>query len=177
MSYDTLCQEVRAEFPDFKLVPKLGSRLMRAIDLFLRVLSFGRADGFMADYTTTLGTTLYTPLCWGLMSEWQRMSILRHERVHMRQARRYTGLLFSLAYLLLPLPVGVAYCRAKFEMEAYEESIRARFEHFGRAGLSAEFREEILSQFTGAAYLWMWPFRADLERWYDNVVARITASR
>lgn len=175
MLYEDLVSEIRAEFPDFEVIPKSQSRLMLLIDGILRVLTFGRFRDFMWSYTTTLGTKVYTPKDWGLWTNATRNAILRHERVHMRQARRYTRLGFSLAYLFLPLPFGLAYCRAKFEMEAYEESIRARYELLGKSGLSGDFRESILSQFTGPAYLWMWPFRSYLERWYDGVVRTLTA--
>jgi len=34
-------------------------------------------------------------------------------------------------------------------------------------------RDRIISRFTGPSYLWMWPFRETLERWYDEAVEDI----
>jgi len=36
---------------------------------------------------------------------------------------------------------------------------------------SAEFRADIIGQFTGPAYGFMWPFRRAMERWYDRILA------
>jgi hypothetical protein len=30
-----------------------------------------------------------------------------------------------------------------------------------------------VDQFTSAAYGWMWPFRAQVERWYDTALAEL----
>jgi hypothetical protein len=93
---------------------------------------------------------------------------LRHELIHLRQFRRYTLFGMAFLYLLVPLPLGLAWFRARFEWEAYRESIRAAAELHGRAHVEAPaFRERILGQFTSGAYGWMWPFRGQLERWYD----------
>ena len=62
----------------------------------------------------------------------------------------------------------------KLERQAYEESMRARFELAGLAGLNA-MREQILSRFSTAAYAWMWPFAEDNARWFD-LNARLIAA-
>ena len=41
---------------------------------------------------------------------------------------------------------------------------------------SESYRDYIVSQFTGASYGWMWPFRGSLERWYDSVLAELRRS-
>ena len=70
-----------------------------------------------------------------------------HERVHLRQFARHGRLLMSILYVLLPLPMGLAYCRARFEREAYEETIRAAFEVYGLAHVEdPSFRSHIVSQ-------------------------------
>jgi len=105
-----------------------------------------------------------------------RWATMRHEAVHMRQFRRWTRPGMALLYLLLPLPMGLAYFRMRFERAAYEETIRCGFELYGMAHVREHLREHILEQFTGPSYGWMWPFRRSLERWYDVQIARLAAA-
>ncbi len=80
----------------------------------------------------------------------------------------------AIAYVLLPLPMGLAWCRAQFEKAAYAESVRAAAEVWGPAHVrTAAYRDYVIDQFTSASYGWMWPFRAGLERWYDGILASL----
>lgn len=170
---DQLIEETKREFPNFKIVRKSDSWLMKAINVFLLIVSFGMQRTFMTAFTTTLGNTVYITDAWDTWGEITRVVLLRHERVHMRQARRYTRVLFSLLYLFAFFPVGLAYFRAKFEKEAYEETIAATLEYRGREIVENQhFREKTIQHFTSAEYLWMWPFRGHLERWYDAAVKK-----
>jgi hypothetical protein len=166
--------EITAEFPGFKIVLKTDSAMMRAIDVFLRVITLGKMASFMDSYITTIGLTVYVPSDWDAFKDEQIARILRHERVHMRQARRYSRPLFSFLYLFFPLPGFLAYFRAKFEMEAYEETMRATAEQVGQWILDdPKFRAGIVGHFTGPEYFWMWPFKSRVERWYDEASKRI----
>lgn len=169
-------QEIAEEFPRFRMVSKEDSPLMRAIDVFLRVLTFNRMSAFMTSYVTTLGTTVYVPNRWTDWSLTARASILRHERVHMRQAQRYGLLLFAFLYLCPFLPVGLAYFRARFEFEAYVETMRAAAEA-GTRITSGPFKDHIIDQFVGPAYGWMWPFRTQVTRWYTEAAIMVLAER
>lgn len=163
---DDLMKEIRAEFPDFKVVPKSESSLMRAINSFLLVVSFGQIKQFMTSFTTTIGTTVYVTEGWKTSTDVSKIILLRHERVHMRQAKRLTRPLFSFLYLFVFLPGLLAYFRARFEKEAYEESFKASFEHYGREYVfSKEYRDRVAKNFTGPAYLWMWPFPKTVDKW------------
>lgn len=170
MLYEELLEELYAEFPNLAVVPKAESLFMRALNLPLRFLL---GTSFMRDYTTTIGSTIYTPTTWESSPVEYRLEVLRHERVHLRQIRRYGALFFSLAYLFFPLPFGLAWCRARLEWEAYEESMRATAEYFGAKALNERHKAAIVGLFVGPAYGWMWPFRTDVERWYDEARARI----
>lgn len=171
---EQVMEETRAEFPDFKVVPKSESALMKLINGLLLAISFGQIRGFMTSYATTLGTTVYVPAGWDGQSEGSKVILLRHERVHMRQARRLTRPLFSILYLLFFLPAGLAWFRARFEMEAYEETIRATFEAYGpQAVRDKAFQARIARQFTGPAYLWMFPFPKTVDRWILEAVERV----
>jgi len=171
---ETVMRETKAEFPDFKVVYKSESGLMRTVNAFLFAVSFGRMKTFMTGYATTLGTTVYVTEGWRTKPDLAKCILLRHERVHMRQARRLTRPVFSLLYLFVFLPALLAYFRARFEMEAYEETIRATFEYYGRQAVFAkEFRERMASQFTGPGYLFMWPFPKTVDKWILDAVERV----
>lgn len=174
MTVDELKAEILAEFPDFKVVPKSESSLMRAINAFLLVISFGQIRQFMTSFTTTVGTTVYVTDGWKDSTDESKKILLRHERVHMRQARRLTRPLFSFLYLFVFLPGGLAWFRAKFEKEAYEESFRAAYEYYGREHVfSKEFRDHVAKNFTGPAYLYMWPFPKTVDKWVLDAVERV----
>ena len=168
--------EIRAEFPAFRVLPKAGSGLNTAIDLALKALTLGSQREYMTRYHTVLFNTLYVPACWAQTPELEQVITLRHERIHLRQTRRYTAAGMTLLYLLPFLPLGLAYGRARIEWEAYAETIRATAELKGlEAARSPALREHILKQFTSGAYGWMWPFPAQLGRWYDQALGEIEA--
>lgn len=169
MQIAELLANIKAEYPDFKLVEKSTSKLMKVIDVLLKVITFWRMTEFMTSFTTTLGYTVYTASGWSDLSERTKIAILRHERVHMRQ-KKEGGFLFSVKYLLLPFPILWAYYRMKYEMEAYEESMKVLWEYRGIAGFTREYREAMLRHFTSAEYFWMWPWKARLNKWYDGVL-------
>jgi hypothetical protein len=166
--YQSLLDEIRQEIPGFRVVRKDRSRFQRLIDAALRVVTLGAQRGYLTHYQTTIGSTVYVTPDWDDLPAAQRLVTMRHERVHLRQFRRYTLVGMAVLYLLVPLPLGLAWFRARFEWEAYTESIRAAAELHGRAHVEdPRFRERILGQFTSGAYGWMWPFRRQLDRWYD----------
>jgi len=80
----------------------------------------------------------------------------------------------ALLYLLPFFPLGLAYGRARLEWEAYTETLRATAELRGLAAAQdPRLRERIVSRFVGPAYGWMWPFRRQVERWYDAVLEEL----
>lgn len=175
--YDALVEALRAEFSGFRIVRKDRSPLHRAIHHALRALTLGRMSSYLDAYQTTIGRTVYVTADWDDQDADHRYVTLRHEAVHLRQFRRFTLPGMAVLYLLLPLPMGLAWFRAGFEKAAYAESIRAAAEVWGPAHpRRPEFRRHVIGQFTGAAYGWMWPFRGALERWYDRVLASLPAS-
>jgi hypothetical protein len=169
--YDGLLAEIRREFPGFRLVVKSRARSQVAIHHALVVLTFGGMRRYLDGYQTTIGRTVYVTDDWERRDPDARYVIMRHERVHLRQFRRFTLPGMALLYLLLPLPLGLAWFRARFEREAYAETIRAAAEVWGTDHVVDEgFKRRIVEQFTGPAYGWMWPFRRRVERWYDDEV-------
>lgn len=172
--YDDLVDALREELPGFRIARKDESRLHRTIHYALIVLTFGRMRSYLDSFQTTIGRTVYVTADWDALDEDQRYVTLRHEAIHLRQFRRYTLPGMAVLYVLLPVPMGLAWFRARFEKEAYAETIRAAAEVWGvELPKRASFRNHIIEQFLGPSYGWMWPFRADLERWYDRVLATV----
>jgi hypothetical protein len=170
---EALLAALRVEFPGLRVIDKATSRLHRAIDRALRTITLGRMAAYL-QYHTTIGQRIYVAAGWTDLDADDRWRVLRHEAVHLRQFRRWTFLGMAALYLLVPLPFGLAWCRARFEQAAYAESIRASAELYGLDYVRHDgYRDGVLGQFTGPAYGWMWPFRRSLERWYDGVVAEI----
>lgn len=169
-------EELRAEFPRFRVIDKRTSPLSKLIDVALKLLTLGGQRHYLTRYYTVLGDRLYVPDGWRSVDPIDAVITLRHERIHLRQRRRYTLPGMALIYLLWPLPLGLAYGRARIEWEAYTETLRATYELRGEAALrSKTMRRRIVEQFTSAAYGWMWPFRASVERWYDEAVEAIAS--
>lgn len=171
-----LVDEIRQEFPAFRIVPKARDRLSRAIDAALKIVTIGGQRGYLTVYHTVIGDTLYVPASWETLSDVERAIVLRHERVHLRQRRRYGTALMTFLYLVPFFPVGLAYGRARIEWEAYTETLRATAELEGlEAARGPGLRAQIVRRFTGPDYGWMWPFEGRVQRWYDEALRAIVA--
>jgi hypothetical protein len=172
--YAALVDALRTEIPGFRIVRKDRSPLHRAIHHVLIVVTLGQMRSYLDSYQTTIGNTVYVTSDWDDWDPDRRYVTLRHEAVHLRQFRKLTLPVMAFLYLLVPLPLGLAYFRARFEMEAYAESIRAAAEVWGPSYPTANaYRAHVIDQFMGASYGWMWPFRRSVERWYDGVLASL----
>jgi hypothetical protein len=171
ISLQDLIVEIQKEFPKFEIIKKEDSFLMKAIDIFLKIITLGKMKTFMSDFITTIGYKVYVPSGWELMD---KVTILCHERVHMRQANKYGRLWFSFSYLFLWAPTVFAHFRKKYEQEAYEESLRCIAKTGGIKYIEDKlYRENVIAHFTSAEYFWTWPFRKSIETWYDSTVKKI----
>jgi hypothetical protein len=168
-----LKKQISEEFPSFQILPKDGSWLMKAINVLLIIVTFGQMKTFMKSFITTMGDTVYVPENWSSWPPFSQAAILRHERVHMRQARKYTRPLFSFLYVMAWLPMGLSWWRAKFEKEAYEESLRAYSEYGSDISNNVVLKKNMVNHFVSAEYGWMWPFKSSIEAWYDAAVKKI----
>lgn len=169
---DALQAEIVAEFPSFRVRPKRGSALQRAIDVALRVVTVGAMRTYLTRYHTVLFGTLWVPDTWEAMSDLDRFVLLRHERVHLRQRARMGDVVMAFVYLVPFFPLGLAYGRARIEWEAYVETIRATDEVFGR-GAAKALRGPIVERFVGPDYGWMWPFRSVVDGWFDAALSAL----
>lgn len=134
---------------------------------------------FLEDFATTLGPLQGYPAAWSV----ERVeAILVHEARHTRQARwcglglhPWLGLpLFAVLYLALPLPMGMAWLRLLFELDAD----RAVWRHALRHGASPE---EIRARARGfarvvcsGAYGWSLPPRVGV-RVFERAAERVIA--
>lgn len=173
---ETLLASLAVEFPRFTVVHKQASPLSRAIDLALKVITLGAQRRYLSHYHTVIGYRLYLPASWAQTADPDRVIVLRHERVHLRQRRRLGMLPFAFLYLVPFAPLGLAYGRARLEWEAYRETLAATAELRGIAALDAPaMRQEIVGRFLDGSYGWMWPFRKQVEGWYASAVSEIAA--
>lgn len=167
-------REIKREFPDFRIVDKRGHWPSHLIDLALKLVTLGGQRDYLTHYHTVLGDTLYVPDSWATTSDAERLILLRHERIHLRQRRRLGTITMAFVYLIPFLPMGLAYGRARLEWQAYEETLRATAEVFGlEHARSPTLRRRIVSRFTGPAYGFMWPFSKQVNAWYDRALARL----
>ena len=158
-----------------RLLPKT-SGFHEDIHVLLVLVTLGGQRGYLTDYVTTIGRTIYVPADWDQRTLADRYATLRHERVHVRQFARYGLFVMAFAYLFLPLPIGLAWCRYRLEQEAYEESMRAAYELGGVAALDG-LRDHVIAQFVSASYAWMWPFPGLIRRWYDDTARAIAEAQ
>lgn len=169
-NYEELLRDILEEFPDFQIVVKSESRLMVCIDKFLKIVTLGRMKTFMTGFTTTVGNTTYVSTNWNELSRTIRSIVLRHERIHLRQAKSYSRFFFSFLYIFV-LPVFWTY-RSKFEREAYEETMRASVEAYGLDVLNDTMKSEIVGYLSSHQYFWMMR-KKSAELWFDETKEKI----
>jgi hypothetical protein len=174
--YAKIVDQLIREFPAFSIVHKEDSLLMKTIDIIFKIFTFGKLGNFMTNFVTTIGEKVYVPTSWNALPEVARAITLRHERIHMLQKKRYGALVFFFKYLFWPMPFLFAKARRDYEMEAYEESMRARLELLGTSQFAdPEYRHHMVLVFTGPSYLWMWRSKSDILDWYDDAMKRISS--
>ncbi len=172
MEIEALYQELLRELSGVRLIEKDRVWHQRAIHYLLCIATFGAQRRYLDSYVTTIGESIYLTPDWERRPLRDRYATLRHEQVHVQQFRRWGLLPMAIAYLLLPLPMGLSWCRMRLEREAYAETVRAHFELGGRAATDA-LRAHVIEQFTSGSYGWMWPFPRAIARWYDDLVASL----
>lgn len=174
LRHERLLAEMHREFPRFAIVPKRDSDLQTAIGKLLSIVTLGGQRSYVARYHTVMFGKLYVAEGWDTMDDAARYILLRHERVHLRQARRMGFVWMAFVYLFPIAPLGLAWGRARIEWEAYVETIRSTAEVHGLAAARA-LEPEIVRRFVGPDYGWMWPFPAAIRRWFRHVIGDLEA--
>lgn len=159
-----LAESLAVTYSRFRLVVKENSGFMRLIGALVAVLGNRR---FMDGFTTTIGYTVYMPSA--VMREAAvGVAVLRHEAVHLEQFRRHP-LWFPLSYLLVA-PAGWT-MRARWEMQAYMETMRAELEETG--SIADSTIDHIARRFTGPDYFFMDVRRRHVRRRLEAERARL----
>tara|TARA_S200002703_G_scaffold144842_1_gene138766 strand:- start:180 stop:818 length:639 start_codon:yes stop_codon:yes gene_type:complete len=178
---------IEYDFPDFKIVEKQNSKLMRILS---KVLFFNKK--FMTNYVTVIGNTVYVPSKqWVKDNPYAALEVFCHEWVHMKDNREL-GPLFKFLYLtpqifslmslfslwsgnlwwllcliyLLPMP---SLARSELEMRGYAVSMAVRWWVLEQ---EPDY-ERISKYFTSSAYYWMYPVKSgviqDLEENFERI--------
>lgn len=194
MLSNAMLEKIHQYFPDVKIKFKNQSLFMKILGM---MLFFN--PGFMTNYITTVGYTVYFP-----SEEWLNATptsgvvTILHELIHVSDAKRLTRPFFSFLYLCpqilvlfsallflltwkIALPVMILFClpfpayfRMIFERRAYFVSLYV-FYQLGKRGYMVDLEQEknhMLTQFTGSAYYFMWPF-SNLKNEFDTAVVQI----
>lgn len=177
-TYAELLTELKKEFPKVKIVTKT-SFFWRFLDALFRIVSLGKMRTFLTGYVTTIGWVIAVPEDWDLRTDERKYEVIAHERVHLRQIKRWglgnfwLGIIpFSFAYLFLFLPFGLAYFRYRFEREAYTESLRIVYEQYGASSALHKI-DFIVDQLTGMWYGYCWPFKKTVKAYMMKQYAQI----
>jgi hypothetical protein len=149
------------------------------------VITFGGNRRFR-EYYTTIGPVIGVPLGWEKRGFANRYSTLVHEYHHVKQFRKgglgsaWLGIMTTgTAYLLLPLPIGFAWCRWRMERSAYAAGDRAYLSLMPSAAARDRRIARATDQLTGGAYAWtaaLWPGRKRVEAWFQSAVPLIPSS-
>lgn len=169
-----LVEDLASREQSVRVVKKSAFWHQRAADIALRAITLGGMRSYLTHYVTTLGHTIYVPDDFHAWRPEQAWETLRHEAVHVRQFERYGWIGMLILYGILPLPMGLAYGRARLEWEAYAETLRAVAEAEGiDAAKSPDLHDEIIRRFTGPDYGWMWPFPRAVRGWIHRTITAI----
>ena len=156
-------EDLKTEFPKLKVYKEKPWWL----NIIFKAPLIRRLKWF--DYTQTIGMNIWFSERWDLGSPSSQMCTLRHERKHLQQFQKYTLLGMFFLYFFIFFPIGFAYFRAKFEREGYFESIRARIEYYGSTSEVKEgCLQSYLNTFVRPNYLWAWPFKKTVLKWFEE---------
>jgi hypothetical protein len=155
----------------------------------LVILSFGQQRNFLIGYATTIGPWIALPESWflalrrGTPPGWLRRTV-EHELVHYRQFKAaglghpVVGIVpLGLVYLLLPLPLGFAWCRWRLELPAYVRQIQQLLaelhvdSEITPEQVTAARRSAIdwaVRELTGPKYLWTMPFKKHVRGVFES---------
>lgn len=190
-----ITNKLTSHFPEVKLLTKDKSFLMKLLGL---ILFFNPT--FMTKYITTIGYNIYFPSEeWVKTRQISAFVTLLHELTHVSDAKKLTRPLFSFLYLtplalvlpalllfllswkvalvaaiicLAPIP---SYFRMLFEKRAYFVSMYVEYNLNAHKGFNIDLvasKDSKVSQFTGSAYYFMWPF-SNIKTEFNEALAKI----
>jgi|SRR3989339_246169 len=145
-----------------RFVPKEKSRLMKIMGWLLKWIG---NNEFISRYWTTIGVTIYYPE--GVQDPLDHPQVVEHELIHVEQWKKW-WILFSISYLFLPIPFGLAWCRWRWEREAYLKAQLSQADDI-------ESQLDYLVQTLWKGYGWPWP-KKWMKNWFLRELEKITYS-
>lgn len=200
MAFQDLLTAAQKYFPSLQVKFKNQSPLMK----FLGTLMFFN-KGFMTDYTTTIGSTIYAPTEKFFASHPVSGAVVfMHELVHLHDQKVMGKVWFQFSYmlpqilalpalllfllswkialpvvllLLLPIP---AYFRMKYERRAYYSSIYTMYKLGQRLNFDPHLETQnshFVGYFMDSSYYFMWPFKSIMENDFDQAAKNVLAGK
>ncbi len=176
-NFEKLVVETAEEFPNFEIHYKQDSWLCKAINIFLKVITFWQMKKFMTHFITTIGNKVYVPDSWDERSDFDKYLVLFHERVHMRQKAKYGMIPFAICYLFLPFPIGFAGFRVLFEVEAYGAELVELMDEIPDVYVCQHFMNQVADNLTNQNYFWSWYSRQDVLHWLVREAVKAKARK
>lgn len=199
MSFQDLVTAAQKYFPDLQIKYKDKSWFMKLLGT---LLFFNK--GFMTNYTTTIGSTVYFPSeAFVKVRPVSAAIVLMHELIHVHDAHKFSKSLFCLLYLspqilaLFCLPLFLiswkialplmllfgaplpSFFRMYFEKRAYLTSlysIQSLASRLNFKPLLASQESSFIKHFKDSSYYFMWPF-GNLQQEFDAGVDKIKAGQ
>lgn len=200
MAFQDLITSAQQYFPSLQVKYKNQSGFMK----FLSKLLFF-TPGFMTDYTTTLGTTIYAPNPqFFTLHPVSSSVVLLHEFVHMHDQKVVSQLAFQIAYLipqililpalllflwhwwvavlailLLAAPLPAVF-RMNSEKRAYLSSLYtiqklSQLKNFDPKLTNQ--RDAFVGYFIDSSYYFMWPFKNHLLNDFNQAIQDVQAGK
>jgi hypothetical protein len=173
---DRLLSQLRREFPTLIFGTK-DHWYWKLIHYFLLIVSFGGQKEFLSGYTTTIGMLIaFSGKVHKMIKEgkpggpWEDRlwALLQHEREHLLDFKRFGVFLMFVLYVFAFFPVGLAWGRAWIERKGFIASLRAKYVCDRHWAEHSSYRDWWISRFTGSSYIWQWPFKKQVARWFDT---------
>lgn len=190
MPFQDVVAASKKYFPNLQIAYKDESLLMKILSI---LLFFNR--GFMTQYTTTIGSTIYFPSQnFVKLHPVSSSVVLLHELVHLHDQEKITKPLFSISYLfpqimipiffllllvvswkiMLPLIILFAFplpafFRTHWEKRAYLSSFYVLQALGKRLNFDPHLQDQesvFLNYFHGPSYYYMWPFH-NIDKEFD----------
>ena len=179
MAFNDMVSKAQTYFPNLKIAYKDQSTFMKVLG---KILFFN--TGFMNDFVTTLGNTIYYPNEAYTQTQ-AGIDVTIHECTHLYDQKRF-NFLYTLAYALpqllflpslllfliswkLAIPVALFFLlpipapwRTYFEKRAYAVQLYVYKQMWGSSLDELYTAADNLNKFfTGSTYYFMWPFGED----------------
>lgn len=163
--YQRLLVKLQEEFPKVRICPRSRLWWARVLD---RTLLKGSGS-----FATTLYQTIAVPDDFAAWNEFEKYELLRHERQHLLQFKRWGGGWFPLGFVI----VGILYLlvlptmftmRAYFEMDAYTQSAVAMIQEGEDEWERQWFIAWMQKTFTGKEYVWMAVSKKRIGQWAEK---------